>query len=63
MKNKIKLILSVTFLFSLLTSIEASDKTKAKQAKKHKFNKHTSTCNCGVIPPKPPKFRFWYNWK
>ena len=57
-----KWILSIVLLCGVVTPVDANVK-EGKEQIKEKPKQHTPGCNCGVRPPKPPKFWFWFNWK
>ena len=63
MKNKITWILTIVLFCGAVTSIEADVKRGEEQVKEEKLKNHTPGCNCGVRPPKPPKFWFWFSGK
>ncbi len=58
-----KWILSVALLFGVVAPINANVKKGKEQVKEKKLKKHTPGCDCGVRPPKPPKFWFWFSGK
>ena len=52
----------MVLLCGVVTPVDANVK-EGKEQIKEKPKQHTPGCNCGVRPPKPPKFWFWFNWK
>ncbi len=58
-----KWILSVALLCGTISTAQADVKKGKEQVKEKKSKTHTPGCDCGVRPPKRPKFWFWFSGK